>query len=344
MADRVLVFDTTLRDGEQSPGATMTTPEKIEVARQLARLGVDIIEAGYPAASPGDLEAVQMIGARGEGCRRGRAGAGPVRGHRRGLGGGAFAESPRIHTFVNASPIQIQYQLRKTPEEVLEMARAAVRRCKGYLSDVQFSAMDATRAIWDFLVQDVRDRDRGGRDDAERARHGRLHDAGGVSSSLIEYIKAHTPRHREVRHLGPLSRRPGHVDGQHAGGDQGRGAAGRSDGQRAGRAGRQHGARGGRDGAEDARATTTAASTTRIHTEEIVPAAADGEPRVEHPGAAEQSGRRRERLRARVGHPPGRRDQAPWDVRDHDAASRSAGDRRSWSWASTRAGPAFASG
>ncbi len=153
MGDRVLVFDTTLRDGEQSPGATMTTPEKIEVARQLARLGVDIIEAGYPAASPGDLEAVQMIGREVKGV----VVAGLARVH---LGdidaaweGVRYSENPRIHTFVNASPIQIQYQLRKTPEEVLEMARAAVRRCKGYLSDVQFSAMDATRADWDYLVR-----------------------------------------------------------------------------------------------------------------------------------------------------------------------------------------------
>jgi 2-isopropylmalate synthase len=153
MGDRVLVFDTTLRDGEQSPGATMTTPEKIEVARQLGRLGVDIIEAGYPAASPGDLEAVQMIGREVKGvvvAGLARVHLGDIDAAWEGVRG---AENPRIHTFVNASPIQIQYQLRKTPEEVLEMARAAVRRCKGYLSDVQFSAMDATRADWDYLVR-----------------------------------------------------------------------------------------------------------------------------------------------------------------------------------------------
>jgi 2-isopropylmalate synthase len=153
MSDRVLIFDTTLRDGEQSPGATMTTPEKIEVARQLVRLGVDIIEAGYPNASPGDLEAVQMIGREVKGA----VVAGLARVQFVDIDaaweGVRYAENPRIHTFVSSSPIHMEFQLRKRPEEVLEMARAAVRRCKGYLSDVQFSAMDATRSDWDFLCR-----------------------------------------------------------------------------------------------------------------------------------------------------------------------------------------------
>jgi 2-isopropylmalate synthase len=153
MSDRILIFDTTLRDGEQSPGATMTTPEKLEVARHLTRLGVDIIEAGYPAASPGDTEAVQMIAREVKGvvvAGLARVHLGDIDAAWEGVKG---AENPRIHTFVNASPIQMQYQLRKSPDEVLEMARAAVRRCKSYLSDVQFSAMDATRADWDFLAR-----------------------------------------------------------------------------------------------------------------------------------------------------------------------------------------------
>lgn len=153
MSDRVLIFDTTLRDGEQSPGATMTTPEKIEVARQLVRLGVDIIEAGYPNASPGDLEAVQMIGREVKGA----VVAGLARVQFVDIDaaweGVRYAENPRIHTFVSSSPIHMEFQLRKSPDEVLEMARAAVRRCKGYLSDVQFSAMDATRSDWDFLCR-----------------------------------------------------------------------------------------------------------------------------------------------------------------------------------------------
>jgi 2-isopropylmalate synthase len=192
VSERILIFDTTLRDGEQSPGATMTTPEKIEVARQLARLGVDIIEAGYPAASPGDLEAVQIIGREVKGV----VVAGLARVHPGDIDaaweGVRFAENPRIHTFVNASPIQIQYQLRKTPEEVLEMARAAVRRCKGYLSDVQFSAMDATRADWDYLCTLF------GIAIEEGATTINVPDTVGYTTPdeftrLIEYLREHTP-------------------------------------------------------------------------------------------------------------------------------------------------------
>lgn len=192
MAERVLIFDTTLRDGEQSPGATMTTPEKIEVARQLARLGVDIIEAGYPAASPGDLGAVQTIAREVKGVTV----AGLARVQFVDIDaaweGVRFAESPRIHTFVNASPIQMQYQLRKSPDEVLEMARAAVRRCKGYLSDVQFSAMDATRADWNFLCTLF------GIAIEEGATTINVPDTVGYTAPdeyvrLIEYLKEHTP-------------------------------------------------------------------------------------------------------------------------------------------------------
>jgi 2-isopropylmalate synthase len=192
MAERVLIFDTTLRDGEQSPGATMTTPEKIEVARQLARLGVDIIEAGYPAASPGDLDAVQTIAREVKGI----VVAGLARVQFIDIDaaweGVRYAENPRIHTFVNASPIQMQYQLRKSPDEVLEMARAAVRRCKGYLSDVQFSAMDATRADWDFLAKLF------GVAIGEGATTINVPDTVGYTApdeymQLIEYLKANTP-------------------------------------------------------------------------------------------------------------------------------------------------------
>ncbi len=197
MSERILIFDTTLRDGEQSPGATMTTPEKVEVARQLVRLGVDIIEAGYPAASPGDLEAVRMIGREAHGVVI----AGLARVHPTDIDaaweGVRTAENPRIHTFVNASPIQMQYQLRKSPDEVLEMARAAVRRCKGYLSDVQFSAMDATRADWAFLARLF------GAAIEEGATTINVPDTVGYTTPeeytrLIEYLKANTPGIEDV--------------------------------------------------------------------------------------------------------------------------------------------------
>jgi 2-isopropylmalate synthase len=153
---------------------------------------VDIIEAGYPAASPGDLEAVQMIGREVKDaviCGLARVQFVDIDAAWEGV---RYSENPRIHTFVNASPIQIQYQLRKTPEEVLEMSRAAVRRCKGYLSDVQFSAMDATRADWDFLCKLF------GIAIEEGATTINVPDTVGYTTpeeytQLIEYLKANTP-------------------------------------------------------------------------------------------------------------------------------------------------------
>jgi 2-isopropylmalate synthase len=153
MSDRLIIFDTTLRDGEQSPGATMTEDEKIEVARQLVKLGVDVIEAGFPAASPGDLRAVQRISREVKGvtiCALARANQQDIDAAWEGV---RDAEQPRIHTFIATSPIHMEYKLRKTPEQVLEAARFAVRTAKRYVSDVEFSAEDATRSDWDFLCR-----------------------------------------------------------------------------------------------------------------------------------------------------------------------------------------------
>ena len=153
MADRVYVFDTTLRDGEQSPGGTMNTAEKIEVARQLARLGVDIMEAGFPAASPGDLDAVRSIAKEVKGvvvAGLARTNPGDIDAAWEAV---QHAEAPRIHTFVATSPVHMEHKLRKSPDEVVEIARDAVRRSKKYLSDVEFSAEDATRSDWDFLCR-----------------------------------------------------------------------------------------------------------------------------------------------------------------------------------------------
>lgn len=153
MSDRLIIFDTTLRDGEQSPGATMTTPEKLEVARMLARMGVDIIEAGFPAASPGDLEAVQTIAREVKGagiCGLARANASDIDAAWEGV---RMAEHARIHTFIATSPLHMEYKLRMSPDEVVEAARAAVTRARSYVSDVEFSAEDATRSDWDFLCR-----------------------------------------------------------------------------------------------------------------------------------------------------------------------------------------------
>jgi 2-isopropylmalate synthase len=154
-ADRVIIFDTTLRDGEQCPGATMTYEEKLEVADCLDAMGVDIIEAGFPIASEGDFEAVQAIAkrmktatvaglARAVNADIDRAGE-AVRHAKRG----------RIHTFVSTSPIHLAHQMRKTEAEVLEIISATVARARNLIDDVEWSAMDSTRTPIDYLCQCV---------------------------------------------------------------------------------------------------------------------------------------------------------------------------------------------
>ncbi len=151
--DRVIVFDTTLRDGEQSPGATLTADEKLEVADALAGLGVDVMEAGFPAASPGDFEAVRSIAARVKGVTV----AGLARCNQADIERAAHAvrsaESPRIHTFIATSDIHLRHKLRLSREQVLDRVSAMVAFAKGFTSDVEFSAEDATRSDWDYLVE-----------------------------------------------------------------------------------------------------------------------------------------------------------------------------------------------
>src|SRR5215203_1659229 len=150
---RVHIFDTTLRDGEQSPGISLNTQEKVEIAQQLARLGVDVIEAGFPITSPGDFEAVHEISRRVEGpviC-------GLARTHKADIDAawGAIKDSasPRIHTFVSTSDIHIEHQLQTTRDDVKGQARAAVALARSYCDDVEFSPMDATRADVEFTAE-----------------------------------------------------------------------------------------------------------------------------------------------------------------------------------------------
>ena len=143
--DRVIIFDTTLRDAEQTPGASLTVREKLEVAQQLARLQVDVIEAGFPVSSNEDFEAVRRIGQEVEGpviC--GLARAVPKDVERAGAALGD-APRPRIHTFIGTSDIHLAGQLRKGREEVVKMAVAAVEQARSYCGDVEFSPMDAAR-------------------------------------------------------------------------------------------------------------------------------------------------------------------------------------------------------
>src|SRR3954469_20879623 len=151
--DNVRIFDTTLRDGEQSPGISLDVNEKLEIADQLARLGVDVIEAGFPIASDGDFESVEAIA---------KTVRGPII---TGLSRTAFkdvdraweavrhADKPRIHVFIATSKIHMEKKLRMTPEQVKQEAAASVARAKGYLDDVEFSPEDGYRSDPDFMCE-----------------------------------------------------------------------------------------------------------------------------------------------------------------------------------------------
>ncbi|MSP78223.1 MAG: 2-isopropylmalate synthase [Dehalococcoidia bacterium] len=153
--DKVIIFDTTLRDGEQSAGAGMTTDEKLQIAHQLDRLGVDVIEAGFAASSPGDFEAVRQIAKE---VRRpviaslARANPADVDKAAEAVKG---AEHPRIHVFLSSSDNHLLYQMRKNQEEVLEMAVDNVKRARRYCENVEFSPMDASRTGIEFLLRIV---------------------------------------------------------------------------------------------------------------------------------------------------------------------------------------------
>ena len=154
--DRIISFDTTLRDGEQSPGATLNVDEKLTIARALARLGVDVIEAGFPYASPGDFEAVQKIaqtvGVEGGPtiCGLARATKQDIKAAAEALKGAAKA---RIHTFIATSDIHLEYKLRKSRQEVLEIVPEMVAYAKSFVDDVEFSPEDAGRSEPEFLYQ-----------------------------------------------------------------------------------------------------------------------------------------------------------------------------------------------
>jgi 2-isopropylmalate synthase len=153
--DRVVIFDTTLRDGEQSPGAAMTLEQKLAVAEMLEHLGVDVIEAGFPIASNGDFEAVQKIAARVRKpiiCGLARAGLKDIDRAGEALKG---AQRSRIHTFISTSPVHMKHKLQMEPHQVLDAVIASVARARNHVDDVEWSAEDATRTEFDFLCRCV---------------------------------------------------------------------------------------------------------------------------------------------------------------------------------------------
>ena len=153
--EHIIIFDTTLRDGEQTPGVSLNLPEKLEIARQLERLGVDVIEAGFPAASPGDFESVRAISA----VLKKTSVAALCRCVKTDIdkAWAAVKEAahPRLHVFIATSPIHMEYKLHMTPEDVLARAAQSVAYAKSLCEDVEFSCEDATRSDWDFLVKMV---------------------------------------------------------------------------------------------------------------------------------------------------------------------------------------------
>ncbi|HUE04052.1 MAG TPA: 2-isopropylmalate synthase [Bryobacteraceae bacterium] len=153
MSDRVYIFDTTLRDGEQSPGCSMTVPEKIRMARKLVELGVDILEAGFPIASEGDFDAVDAISREFPWAQVAALGRACTMDVERAAQSLRHARRPRIHTFIATSDIHLQYKLKKSRQQVLDEAVAAVELARHYVDDVEFSAEDGARTDPDYLEQ-----------------------------------------------------------------------------------------------------------------------------------------------------------------------------------------------
>ena len=153
--DRVIIFDTTLRDGEQCPGASMTFEEKLEVAELLDTMGVDVIEAGFPVASQGDFESVAEIARRAKNATIAGLSRAALNDIDRCAEAVKHARRGRIHTFLSTSPVHMKYKLQKEPHQVLEMIAASVARARGHVDDVEWSAEDGTRTEMDFLCRCV---------------------------------------------------------------------------------------------------------------------------------------------------------------------------------------------
>ena len=198
MEDRVIIFDTTLRDGEQSPGASMNTPEKLRLAVQLERLGIDVMEAGFPAASPGDFEAVQAISQKIKNVQV----TGLARTSKEDIDAawGAIKEAkhPRIHTFIATSDLHLEHKLRLTREQVLEDIVLAVKLAKSYTDNVEFSCEDGSRSDRDYICKVFEAAIEAG------ATTVNLPDTVGYAlpdefAELIAYVRNHTPNiHKAV--------------------------------------------------------------------------------------------------------------------------------------------------
>jgi 2-isopropylmalate synthase len=192
MTDRVMIFDTTLRDGEQSPGASMNTPEKLRIAVQLEKLGVDIVEAGFPAASEGDFDAVSRVAGKLKKTKVAALARASRADIDRAWQALRHAALPRIHTFIATSDIHLEYKLKMSRDEVLKAAVEAVRHAKSLTEDVEFSAEDGSRSDQDFLCRVFEAAIEAG------ATTVNLPDTVGYAipeefAALVRYIRQHTP-------------------------------------------------------------------------------------------------------------------------------------------------------
>ena len=318
MTESLTILDTTLRDGEQSPGVSLNAEDKLQIAHQLARLKVDVIEAGFPHSSPGDFAAVKAIAEQVEGpviAGLSRCFEADVRASAAALEPAARA---RIHVFIGTSPIHREGQLRMTQREVYDHAVQMTSLAKSFREDVEFSPMDASRTERDYLAEIV---------------NGCI-EAGATTINLPDTVGYATPDEwRDLiawmylagacvarrRALGPLPQRSRTRHRKLACQRARRGATDRDVRQRHRRARRQRRARRGRDG------NTPASGGVRRHhaTRSLaaVPHVAPGIAAHRHARAAQQVGGGRQRVRAPLRHPPGRHAQGPPDVRDHGAGS-----------------------
>ena len=245
--DRVVIFDTTLRDGEQCPGATMTHEEKLEVAELLDEMGVDVIEAGFPIASDGDFAAVSEIAKRAKNaviCGLARAASKDIDRCAEAI---RPARRRRIHTFLSTSPVHMKYKLQKEPHQVYEMVIAQVTRARSHTDDVEWSSEDGTRTEHDFLCRCVEAAIKAG------ATTINIPDTVGYSVpeeyfALIKMVRERVPNSDQALFLCALPRRSRHGGGQLARRRARRRAADRVHHQRHRRACRQRLAGRGRDG------------------------------------------------------------------------------------------------
>jgi 2-isopropylmalate synthase len=198
MKDQVIIFDTTLRDGEQSPGASMNVAEKLRLATQLERLGADVLEAGFPAASPGDFEAVRLIAQKIRGIQVAALARTSKEDIERAWQAIRDAAHPRIHTFIATSDIHMEHKLKMTPEQVIQTTIEAVRYARSFTDNVEFSTEDGSRSDRDFLCRVFEAAIEAG------ATTVNLPDTVGYSlpnefAQLVTYVLEHTPNiHRAV--------------------------------------------------------------------------------------------------------------------------------------------------